>query len=44
MAADFVILDKYPQEVSAEIIREIRVLETIKDGETIYCSKNDCNF
>ena len=34
--ADFVLLDKNPLEVSADEIRQIRVLETIKDGKIIY--------
>ena len=33
---DFVLLDKNPLEVSADEIRQIRVLETIKDGKIIY--------
>lgn len=42
--ADFVVLDRNPLEVSPEKIKEICVLETIKDGETIYRAKNDCNL
>lgn len=34
--ADFVILDNNPLEVDADAIRDINVVETIKEGETIY--------
>lgn len=34
--ADLVILDKSPLDVDKMAIRDIRVLETIKDGETVY--------
>ena len=34
--ADLVILDKSPLDVEVSAIRNIRVLETIKDGKTIY--------
>ena len=34
--ADLVILDKNPLKVDKMAIRDIKVLETIKDGETIY--------
>lgn len=34
--ADFVILDKDPLNVPSEEIKEIKVLETIKDGVTLY--------
>lgn len=42
--ADFVILDRNPLETPPEKIREIQVLATIKEGETVYCAKNDCNL
>lgn len=35
-AADFVILDRDPTAVEPMEIREIRVLETVKDGETVF--------
>ena len=38
--ADMIILDKDPTKVPKETIREIRVLQTIKDGETVYRLKN----
>ena len=34
--ADFVVLDKNPLKVEAMAIKDIRVVETIKEGETIY--------
>lgn len=34
--ADFVILDKNPLEVPKESLRDIHVVETIKDGETVF--------
>ena len=34
--ADFVILDKDPTQVAPETIREIRVMQTIKDGEVVF--------
>ena len=37
--ADFVILDKNPLKVEPMAIKEIQVLETIKEGVTIYCTK-----
>lgn len=37
-AADLVILDDSPLEIEAERIKDIRVLETIKDGNTIFCA------
>lgn len=37
--ADFVVLEENPLTVSREKLKDIRVLETIKDGETIYSQK-----
>lgn len=34
--ADFAILDKNPLHVSADTIKDIQVVETVKDGRTIY--------
>ena len=34
--ADMVILDKNPLEVPSEEIKNIKVLETIKEGKTIF--------
>ena len=34
--ADFVILDKNPLEFPIEHLKDIKILETIKDGVTIY--------
>jgi predicted amidohydrolase YtcJ len=34
--ADFVILDRNPQNATGAALRSIRVLETIKQGETVY--------
>lgn len=34
--ADFVILDRNPLETEPEALREIQVLETIKEGKTVY--------
>lgn len=34
--ADFVVLDKNPMKVLAEELRDVHVLETIKEGETLY--------
>jgi len=36
--ADLVVLDRNPLKVNAKDIKDIRVLETIKEGETIYRS------
>ena len=36
--ADLVILDRDPAKIKTEEIRNIRILETIKDGEPIYGS------
>jgi hypothetical protein len=34
--ADFVILDKSPLKVEPMTIKEIQVVETVKEGESIY--------
>jgi hypothetical protein len=34
--ADLVVLDKNPMKVAPETIKDIKVLETIKEGKTIY--------
>jgi len=34
--ADFVILDKNPLKVEPMTIKEIQVVETVKEGESIY--------
>jgi predicted amidohydrolase YtcJ len=34
--ADFVILDKNPMKVDPKTINEIQVLETIKEGKSVY--------
>lgn len=41
--ADLVILDEDPFSVSAEAIRNIQVLKTIKDGKQIYQRAQDCS-
>jgi hypothetical protein len=37
--ADLVILDKNPLKVEPMAIKDVKVLETIKDGKTIYVDK-----
>ena len=37
--ADLVILDKNPLKVDPMSIKDIKVVETIKDGKTIYVAK-----
>ena len=39
--ADLVILDKNPLKVPANDIKDIQVLETIKEGKTIYTKQSD---
>ncbi|KZX76156.1 hypothetical protein A3715_21415 [Oleiphilus sp. HI0009] len=34
--ADMIVLDQNPLELSPEILKDIQVLETIKDGRTVY--------
>ena len=36
--ADLVILDRNPLEVEPMAIKEVKVLETIKEGKTIYAA------
>ena len=38
--ADLIILDKNPLEVPVDEIKNIRVLETFKEGRSIYKRKN----
>ena len=38
--ADLIILDKNPLKVNKSDIKDIRVLETIKNGKTIYKNTN----
>lgn len=38
--ADFVILDKNPLKIPSEHLREIKVMETIKGGKTVYQAKH----
>ena len=40
-SADFVILDRDPLQVPPDEIREISVLETIKDGISVYRRETD---
>ncbi len=37
--ADLIILDASPLEIETERIKDIQVLETIKDGNTIFCAE-----
>lgn len=38
--ADFVILDKNPLKINPEALKDIVVLETIKEGKSVYSVKN----
>lgn len=37
--ADFIILDQNPLDVLPQQLRDIGILETIKDGKTVFCKK-----
>ena len=37
--ADFVILEQNPLKVDPKTIKDIKILETIKEGETVYSRK-----
>lgn len=43
LLADFVILDQNPLKIETDLIKDIRVLETIKEGESIYKENTDTN-
>ncbi|WP_298537196.1 amidohydrolase [uncultured Algibacter sp.] len=43
LLADFVIIDKNPLKIETDLIKEITVLETIKEGQTIYKKTIDTN-
>lgn len=37
--ADLIIVDRNPLEIPLEEVKDIQVLETIKDGKTVYCRR-----
>lgn len=37
--ADMIVVDRHPLECPAEALREVQVLETIKDGKTVWCKE-----
>ncbi|WP_250436607.1 amidohydrolase [Hanstruepera flava] len=43
LLADFVIIDQNPLKIETDLIKEINVLETIKEGQSIYKIKTNTN-
>ena len=39
--ADYILLDKNPLKVEIDEIKKIQILETVKEGKTIYCMEKD---